>query len=42
MGITQRESEWKCDICGEIFGRVENAIVHDFKKHQPSPLRQIR
>ena len=31
--IKQIGTEWKCDVCGEVFGRVENAIVHDFKEH---------
>ena len=31
--IKQKGTEWECSICGEIFGRVENAIVHDFKEH---------
>jgi len=27
--VTQQGTEWKCDICGEIFGRIENAIYHE-------------
>ncbi len=32
--IKQKGVEWECDVCGEIFGRVDNALVHDFKKHK--------
>lgn len=32
--IKQKGTEWECTICGEIFGRIENAVFHDFKKHK--------
>jgi hypothetical protein len=31
--IKQDGLEWVCTKCKERFGRVENAIWHDFKKH---------
>jgi ribosomal protein L34E len=27
--VTQKGTEWKCDICGQVFGRIENAIYHE-------------
>jgi len=32
--IKQEGLEWRCTICGELFSRVDNAVVHDFKKHK--------
>jgi hypothetical protein len=31
--IQQEGTEWVCSICKKKFGRVENAIVHDFTDH---------
>jgi len=27
--VTQKGTEWKCDICGQVFDRIDNAIYHE-------------
>lgn len=39
--IVQKGTEWECDICHEVFGRVENAIYHDFKEHHQEVKKDV-
>lgn len=38
--IQQKGTEWECSICGEMFGRVENAVFHDFQEHGEGELKK--
>jgi len=31
--IQQVGTEWVCSICKKKFGRMENAVMHDFSAH---------
>ena len=32
-GVTQKGSQWKCDYCGRLFNRAENAVAHIYLDH---------